>query len=242
MPRDKIFSQKAKRKEDFNFGKKTAEVFDDMLERSVPFYDEVQRMVSEIARSFSQDKTNIYDLGCSTGTTMRNIAENIMDKKTNIIGIDNSEFMLRKAKNKLKQIKTSHKIFFEKCDLNSGIALKNASVVVMNLTLQFVRPLHRDRIVKTIYNSLNSNGAFILIEKVLGEDSTFNRIFIDLYYDFKKRQGYSSLEIAQKREALENVLIPYRLKENIELLKRNGFLKIDMFFKWYNFCGVVAVK
>ncbi len=115
-------------------------------------------------------------------------------------------------------------------------------MVVMVLTLQFIRPLHRDRLISSILQGLNENGCLVLVEKVLGEDSLFNRLFIKYYYDLKKRHGYSELEIAQKREALENVLIPYKLLENRELLMRVGFRHVDVFFKWYNFCGIVAVK
>ncbi len=110
------------------------------------------------------------------------------------------------------------------------------------LTLQFVRPLHRDRLIAEIFKGLNDNGCLILVEKVLGENSLFNRLFIKYYYDLKRRNGYSETEITQKREALENVLIPYQLQENRELLLRSGFRYVDVFFKWYNFCGIVAVK
>jgi len=113
---------------------------------------------------------------------------------------------------------------------------------VMNLTLQFVRPLHRERLVKQIFDGMLARGAFILIEKLTVSDGDLNRLFINYYYDMKRRNGYSELEISQKREALENVLIPYRLEENVELLKGAGFRSVEMFFRWYNFCGLVAVK
>ena len=127
-------------------------------------------------------------------------------------------------------------------DLNQGVEIENASVVVMCLTLQFIRPLYREKLVEEIYRQLNENGCLILIEKVLGEDSLFNRQFIKYYYDFKRRNHYNDMEIAQKREALENVLIPYKLMENRELLLNRGFRYVETFFKWYNFCGMIAVK
>jgi tRNA (cmo5U34)-methyltransferase len=114
--------------------------------------------------------------------------------------------------------------------------------VLLVLTLQFVRPLWRDRLIRRIAQGMAENGCLILVEKVLGENSTFNRLFIKHYYEMKKRNGYSDLEIAQKREALENVLIPYRLEENKELLRGQGFQHVDVFFKWYNFCGLLAMK
>jgi tRNA (cmo5U34)-methyltransferase len=150
--------------------------------------------------------------------------------------------MLARCKQKLAEHHFSREHELICADLNQGVHIENASVVVMVLTLQFIRPLNRDKLIGSILRGLNGNGCLILVEKVLGEDSVFNRLFIKYYYDFKKRNGYSELEIAQKREALENVLIPYKLLENRELLIREGFRYCDVFFKWYNFCGMVAVK
>ena len=127
-------------------------------------------------------------------------------------------------------------------DLNAGVQIDDASVVLMVLTLQFIRPLYRQRLIRSIYDGMTENGALILVEKVLGENSTFNRLFIEHYYEMKRENGYSELEIAQKREALENVLIPYRLEENKELLYEQGFKHVDVFFKWYNFCAIIATK
>ena len=112
----------------------------------------------------------------------------------------------------------------------------------MNLVLQFIRPLYRKRVVEGIAQGINEGGCLILIEKVLSLDSTLNRLFIRYYYDLKKRQGYSQMEIAQKREALENVLIPYRPEENRKLFLESGFKECDIFFKWYNFCGMLILK
>jgi tRNA (cmo5U34)-methyltransferase len=114
--------------------------------------------------------------------------------------------------------------------------------VLLVLTLQFVRPLNRDRLVADVYRGLRPNGCLLLVEKVLGEDSLLNRLFIRYYYELKRRNGYSELEITRKREALENVLVPYKLLENRDLLLRTGFRYVDAFFKWYNFCGLIAVK
>jgi tRNA (cmo5U34)-methyltransferase len=109
-------------------------------------------------------------------------------------------------------------------------------------TLQFLRPLYRNKLIDSIFRGLNENGCLILVEKVVGEDTLLNRLYIKYYYEMKKKKGYSELEISQKREALENVLIPYRLLENREMLLDCGFRYCDVFFKWYNFCGMVAIK
>ncbi|OGL47547.1 MAG: carboxy-S-adenosyl-L-methionine synthase CmoA [Candidatus Schekmanbacteria bacterium RBG_16_38_10] len=241
VKKDKIFSKKAKRVSDFNFGKETAEVFDDMLDRSIPLYRELQKMIGEVASEFAVDGTNVYDLGCSTGITINNLY-NAIDKDVKYIGVDYSQAMLDKCRERFEKIKFSKEYKLICADLNQGVSINNASVVVLNLTLQFVRPLYRDILIRDIYTGLNQQGCFIIVEKVLGNDSTFNRLFIKFYYDMKKKNGYSETEISQKREALENVLIPYRFDENKDLLIRNGFSSLDIFYKWYNFCGLIAIK
>ena len=237
---DEIFRQ-PKTAEDFKFGNNVVQVFDDMVTRSVPFYLEIQRMMTEIAVDFAVHGTRIYDLCCYTGTKLINL-DKVIPPDIDFIGIDNSEEMLLKCRNNFQAngVNRSYDLLYK--DLNRGIEIENASVVVMCLTLQFIRPLYREKLVEEIHRQLNDNGCFILIEKVLGEDSLFNRQFIKYYYDFKRRNHYNDMEIAQKREALENVLIPYKLMENRELLLNKGFRFVETFFKWYNFCGMIAVK
>jgi len=241
MSKDKLFSKKSRRAGDFNFGRKTAAVFDDMLQRSVPFYPEMQRMVGELAADFSEPGTNIYDLGCSTCTTFR-VLDRVVKKGVRFVGIDDSSDMLNQARKKLAQRRMRHEVKLVCADLNKGLRLENASVAILNLTLQFVRPLHRHKLIRSIADGLRKGGCLILIEKVLSKKSTLNRLFIDHYHAFKEHHGYSQMEISQKREALENVLIPYRTEENMELLLANGFSGCEIFFKWYNFCGLIALK
>ena len=241
MSKDEIFKDKLKPVGDFIFNREVATVFDDMLNRSVPFYQEIQRMIAELAYDFAVDGTNIYDLGCSTGTTLLNL-NRILGGRVRFIGVDYSNDMLEKCRKKLSENHFAGEYELICSDLNKGILVENASVVVMVLSLQFIRPLHRERLIENVFRGINDNGSLIIVEKVLGEDSVFNRLFIKYYYDMKKRNGYSDLEISKKRESLENVLIPYRLLENRELLLKQGFRYCDIFFKWYNFCGMVAVK
>jgi len=150
--------------------------------------------------------------------------------------------MLKKAAEKIAESGTNRSIDLQTADLHRGFSIEKASVVTMVLTLQFVRPLFRERVIRTIHDGLNDQGCLLLVEKLTSEDTTFNRLFIDHYYDFKRRNGYSQIEISNKREALENVLIPYRLDENIQLLREVGFKSTEIFFRWYNFCGIVAIK
>lgn len=235
------FFREEKKPNDFKFGTAVAAVFDDMVTRSVPFYLEMQRMMTEITADFALPGTYVYDLGCSTGTTLLNL-NNVLPTDVHFCGIDDSAAMLEKCKANFEAANMTRKTELNLADLNQGVAIENASVVILCLTLQFVRPMYREKLLQDIYDKLNTNGCLILIEKVLGEASFFNRQFIKYYYDFKRRNQYNEMEISQKREALENVLIPYKLMENRELLFKTGFTEVETFFKWYNFCGMVAVK
>src|SRR5678815_3922273 len=240
---DTLYSEARSRVADFEFGRDTAAVFDDMLDRSVPFYSEIQRMLGELVADFAVGGTSIYDLGCSTANAFLAAGAKLRpDIDVRFIGLDLSEEMLRKAGQKLGAASVPWPYALKVHDLNDGVVVENASVVLMVLTLQFVRPLNREALMASLHQGLNHNGCLLLVEKVLGEHSTFNRLFIDHYYEMKRRKGYSEMEIAQKREALENVLVPYRLEENTRLLRRAGFQHVDVFFKWYNFCGIVAIK
>lgn len=241
MSHDEIFAEPQPLPGDFRFDEKTAAVFDDMVSRSVPFYHEIQRMTAEIAADFAVDGTNLYDLGCSTGTTLIEVAPAVSPGVL-LIGIDNSADMLAQAQRRVVEHRLTRPIKLIQADLHEGLEVDNASVVIMSLTLQFVRPLYRERIIRTVARGLNAQGCLILIEKLTVKDSLLNRLFIKYYYDLKRRNGYSDMEIAQKREALENVLIPYRLEENRDLLRNVGFTHVEVFFRWYNFCGMVAVK
>lgn len=239
MSRDEIFAEPT-RPTDFRFDDKTAAVFDDMVSRSVPFYGEMQRMATEIAADFAVEDTNLYDLGCATGTTLLAL-DPVVSPSVQFVGVDNSDDMLEKARQKLTP-RLTRPFKLMQADLNQGLIVEHASVVVMILTLQFVRPLYRTRVMENIVRGLNDQGCLILVEKLTVADSLLNRLFIKYYYDLKRRNGYSAMEIAQKREALENIMIPYRLEENRELLRSVGFKHLDVFFRWYNFCGVLAVK
>lgn len=239
--KDQIFKEEIHQTSDFKFGTTVAKVFDDMVNRSVPFYGEIQRMIAELAADYAQAGTDIYDLGCATGTTLigmdMSIAESIR-----FIGIDDSPEMLAKCRSKLDEASIKRPYELRVADLNGRLEIENASVAVLCLTLQFVRPIYRGKLLNSIFNGLNNGGILILVEKILAENPQYNAEFIGHYYNYKRRNHYSELEIAKKREALENVLIPYKLSENEALLKDAGFANTEVFFKWYNFCGLIAYK
>jgi tRNA (cmo5U34)-methyltransferase len=238
---DEIFKGQIEKSSDFKFDANVVRVFDNMVTRSVPFYLEIHRMIGEIARDFAKPETVLYDLGCSTGTTF--LALNTMlDQSIPFVGIDNSKEMLEKCRINLERNSFTRPLQLVEGDLDKEIKIENASVVVLCLTLQFVRPLNRLKLLQSVYKQLNPGGCLILVEKVLAENTDFNRQFIKYYYDLKRRNNYDDMEIAQKREMLENVLIPYKVSENIEMLTEAGFKSCETFFKWYNFAGMVALK
>jgi tRNA (cmo5U34)-methyltransferase len=241
MKKDAIFNDAERSAFDFKFNKEVVTVFDDMVVRSVPFYEEIHRMIGELTLDFAVKNTNVYDLGCSTGYTLLNL-DKYLPKEVQFVGVDNSEEMLKSCEANLKAAGVTRKVNYQNQDLNQDIQLTNPSVVIFCLTLQFLRPLNREKIIRKIYSSLPENGAVILIEKILTEHSICNRLFIEHYYAFKKRNGYNEIEIAKKRESLENVLVPYKLSENEELLTSVGFRYTEVFFKWYNFAGLIAIK
>jgi len=241
MHKDQVFKEEIQKVEDFKFDTTVASVFDDMVNRSVPFYGEMQRMMAELSADHAQTGTDVYDLGCATGTTLLGMNTSVADD-IRFIGIDDSKKMLDKCRSKLEDVEFRRPFELRFGDLNQNIEISNASVVILCLTLQFVRPINRAKLLKDIFDGLNNGGVLILTEKILAEDSVFNRDFIKHYYNHKRRNQYSEMEISQKREALENILIPYKLSENITLLRDAGFSHCEVFFKWYNFAGLIAIK
>ncbi len=239
MTKDEVFKESVIKPSDFKFNNKVASVFDNMVIRSVPYYEEIQRMIGELAGDHWQEGKNVYDLGCSTGTTLIMMNETI-PPHIRFVGIDDSPEMLAKCESKLQEMNFTRPYALQVADLNDNVQIENASIVVLCLTLQFVRPIYRERLLRKITDGLAKDGVLILVEKILAEDCSFNRNFIKYYYEMKRRNNYSEMEISQKREALENVLIPYKSSENILLLKEAGFNQCEVFFKWYNFTGIIA--
>ncbi len=233
---DKVFDKSITKQ--FEFDEEVASVFDDMLNRSVPFYKEMQRLTINFALNYLEDDDKVYDLGCSTASTLIELSKH-SSKKLQLIGIDNSEAMLERASNKCKAFGVDIKFINE--DLHNT-SFDDAKLIISNYTLQFIRPLQREKLVKKIYNSLQNNGVFIFSEKVISSDKVLSKQSIDEYYEFKKTQGYSEYEISQKREALENVLIPYTEEENKKMILDAGFTHCETLFKWVNFATFIAIK
>jgi len=233
---DKIFTKPIKKQ--FEFDEEVAAVFDDMLQRSVPFYKESQKITEFFAFKQLENGGIAYDLGCSTATLLINISRKLSNIAT-LIGLDNSEAMLEQARKKCEAFKADIEL------ANADILeyeYKEADLFISNYTLQFIRPLIREELVKKISASLKKDGMFIFSEKVISHHPKLNKDLIECYYDFKKEQGYSEYEIMQKREALENVLVPYSEDENIKMAKNCGFSHCEVVFRWANFATFIAIK
>ncbi len=245
--KDTLFNQSLNKR--FCFDEKVAHVFDDMLERSIPYYHEMLNLGAYfIAQNLKENihpkslpkslpKPLIYDLGCSTGNFFIALNQQIQ-QDIELVGIDNSMPMLKKAQEKLKDF---NNVRFECMDFLE-VEFKEASAFSLLFVLQFVRPMQREVLLKKIYNSLALNGVLLVGEKTMSEDRILDKQMIELYYLYKQNQGYSHNEIAFKREALENVLVPYSLKENIALLESVGFKHVEAVFKWVNFTLLAARK
>ncbi|MDY0120940.1 MAG: carboxy-S-adenosyl-L-methionine synthase CmoA [Sulfurimonas sp.] len=233
---DKVFTKPIKKQ--FEFDQEVAAVFDDMLLRSVPFYKESQKITEFFALKKLQEGGVMYDLGCSTATLLLSIHRKL-SSQAKLIGIDNSEAMLEQARKKCEAYGADVEVVYG--DILSYDYL-SADLFVSNYTLQFVRPLVREELVKKIAHSLKDEGVFIFSEKVISHHPKLNKDLIECYYDFKKEQGYSEYEIMQKREALENVLVPYSEEENIKMAKSCGFSHCEVVFRWANFATFIATK
>ena len=235
--KDKVFTKELDKK--FEFDESVASVFDDMLSRSVPFYKQVQELIIDFINLNAKNGSRLIDLGCSTAKFLLELKSK---SKANmeLTGIDNSKPMLEQAYKKLQAFGIND-IKLEFADLKD-YEIKDFDFITSNYTLQFIRPINRPKIVQKIHNGLKKGGFFIFSEKVAFEDKKLDKDIIELYYNFKKQQGYSEFEITKKREALENVLIPFTIKENIQMCQDAGFKEVHTIFQWGNFVTFVGVK
>ncbi len=236
MEKDKIFTEKISKK--FEFDEAVASVFDDMLSRSVPFYDEVRKLIISLILAEQKEGMKVVDLGSSTAKFLLDLHSK-MSVPMQLKGLDNSQAMLDRAKQKCQAFGANIKLEF--ADMLE-YDYHNEDVIVANYTLQFIRPMERLELIRKLYNGLNDEGMFIFSEKVVFKDKKLDKELIDIYYAYKKEQGYSEYEIAQKREALENVLIPFTIEENIRMCKDAGFSKVETVFQWANFVTFVVKK
>ena len=239
--KDKVFSNKLETIAPFEFNEGVASVFDDMVQRSIPFYHEIHQLISDLVVRQFKFRGKIVDLGCSTGTTI-SILETILKTKSDqiphFVGIDTSAAMLERAQTKCVNVRSADFLHLDMTEYD----FEGVEVVILNYTLQFLKHSERTQLLKNIYDSMLPGGIILLSEKIQSPKAPMQEIITDLYYDFKRRNGYSELEISQKREALENVLVPVTPKEQLEMLGDAGFDYSEMLFRWYNFASYLGMK
>lgn len=222
----------------WEFNSEVAEHFDTHVRKSIPLYEEFQDMTVNISEWFIHDGSTVYDIGCSTGETIFRLHKKHVSKKgLRFIGIDNSMAMIKQARKKAraKNVSFIHKDIVQ-------TKLEQADLIISLFTIQFLGMEERIQVLKEVYSSLHVGGAFVLAEKVLAEEGRFNDLWIELYWDFKRRQGLTDEEILQKARSIRGVLRPLTPTENMHLLRTAGFECIDVFLKWYNFMGILAIK
>ncbi|KIM11564.1 MAG: tRNA methyltransferase [Sulfuricurvum sp. PC08-66] len=235
MNRDELFDTPIVKQ--FEFDDAVVSVFDDMVNRSVPFYAQTQQLIVNYLSGMLAPQERVYDLGCSTASTLLALEQKA--PHATLIGIDSAHAMIEQALRKKEALESRIELVVG--DIVAYEYLPSRAIIC-NYTLQFVRPLKRQMLLQKIYDALLPQGVLVLSEKLIVDEKRTNKQFIDLYYDYKKAQGYSSTQIAQKREALENVLVPYSYEENVQMLKMAGFSHVEVLFRWVNFATFVAIK
>ena len=241
MARDDLFSLPMNRVGDFQFDQQVVQVFPDMIARSVPGYASILSMIEQLASRFVTPGSTVWDLGCSLGAATRLIRRQAPHDCV-IHAVDNSPAMIARLKGLLQEShETGCPIELHEADLRS-VQIHEASFVVLNLTLQFLDPGERSGVIQRVYDGLRPYGALLLSEKLCFDDSNQQALLTDLHHDFKRAHGYSDLEIAQKRTAIENRLIPETLNTHVERLRMCGFSTVAPWFQCFNFASILAVK
>lgn len=234
--KDQVFAERFSEIKSFAFDEKVVAVFPDMIKRSVPGYDTILKGIAMLAQRYTQPQTHVYDLGASLGAVSLTIDQTVDKKSLKIFAADNAPAMIKGLSEKLSLFELNNEIVPLDADV-ANLSIENASMVVSNFTLQFMPVDSRKNVCQNIYNGLNEGGVFVLSEKVQSSD-----LLIDYYHGYKKINGYSDMEIAQKRQALEDSLKPDSLNKWCERLSDVGFSHVEVWFRAFNFVSIVAIK
>lgn len=238
---DNIYATPLNKVADFSFDESVVDVFPDMIQRSVPGYETIIHTIGELAKDAVTDNSTVYDLGCSLGAASLSVARATQDKTCNIIGVDSSSAMVERCKRVVQAFTLPNPINIKQA-MAQDVAIENASMVIMNFTLQFIPPADREALLTKIYQGLNPGGILVLSEKIRHPSRAGNELLIDLHHQFKRNNGYSELEVSQKRAALEKVMLTDTFGEHETRLKNAGFSDVVMWYKCYNFTSIVAIK
>jgi len=241
MMKDRIFSKPITSVTEFVFDESVTKVFPDMIQRSVPGYDLIVSMIGMYAGKYTKPGTHCYDLGCSLGAVTMAMLKDISIDDCHIFAVDNAPAMINKLRKMLSQKNYHIPVEVIEEDV-CRVLISNASVVALNFTLQFIDPKERSRLIRNIYHGLNPGGILILSEKIAHDDAGEEDFHVTHHMDFKRHNGYSDLEISQKRTALENILIPESIQAHIHRMQDVGFHTPRVWFKCFNFISVFAEK
>ena len=238
---DFIYSNPKAQIKDFTFDAQVVEVFPDMITRSVPGYNTIIDTIGRLSQRFVQKNTTIYDLGCSLGAATLAMRKKITAKQCKIISVDNSTAMVERCKMHINAFKGDTPVEVIEANIQD-ISIENASMVVLNFTLQFIDKTQRQSLINKISTGINTGGILVISEKISHGDSVIDEHLIDLHHDFKRTNGYSELEVAQKRTALENIMRTDTIEQHIERLKQAGFSHVSPWFQCFNFISFIAIK
>lgn len=241
MNKDTLFAAPIEKLGDFTFDESVAEVFPDMIQRSVPGYSNIITAIGMLAERFVTADSNVYDLGCSRGAATLSARRHIHQPNVRIIGVDNSLPMVERCRQHIAAYHSEVPVEIL-CDDIRNIKIENASMVILNFTLQFLPPQDRTTLLQNIYQGLNPNGLLVLSEKFRFENEKTNELLIDLHHQFKRANGYSELEVSQKRTALENVMRTDSIEQHKVRLNSVGFSQVELWFQCFNFGSMIAVK
>lgn len=241
MPKDRIFACKDASAGSFEFNDAVADVFPDMLRRSIPGYDATIEAIGALASRYVQPGTKCYDLGCSLGAATLAMQRSISVSDCEILAIDMAPAMIERCQEALSSAHASVTTRVLEADVRQ-VAIGNASMVVMNYTLQFIPPGDRLAMIERIFAGMTPGGVFVLSEKVADDDTAVENLLVDLHHDFKRRNAYSELEISRKRTAIENVLIPETTDRHLRRLEAAGFEHSSVWLKHFNFISMIAIK
>jgi len=244
--KDTLFQDPSLEAERFAFDRRVVRVFPDMIRRSVPGYGVIIPSIALLARRYVQPDSNLYDLGCSLGAVSFAILDAVPDRGNQLIAIDQSAEMIRKIKTLADERRQAASIEeiplrIEEADILET-PVDNASFVVLNFTLQFIEPALREALVKKIAAGMRPGGALVLSEKIRFADDGEEARQYAWHLDFKRAQGYSELEIARKRDALEKTLRPDTIETHFERLHHAGFSGACRWFQCFNFASIVAFR
>lgn len=239
--KDTLFAQPRAHLVDFAFDEQVARVFPDMIRRSVPGYDTIIAMLGVFAHHYVQPHTRVYDLGCSQGAATLALRRHISAPDVKIVAVDNAPAMIERCQHNIAADLSPSEVEL-RCEDIQHTVIENASLVALNFTLQFLPPDQRAGMLARIAQGLNPGGVLVLSEKICFAEAGQQTLFTDLHHDFKRLNGYSDLEISQKRQAIENVLIPDTLEQHKARLLANGFGTVHCWFQCFNFVSLLAIR